>query len=490
MNKYKNLDVDISIKDLLLALLKKVLIMFIAGTLIGGVLGGRKVIQRVKTNDVLDASKKLSDTETDVQYELRVQNINRARTFVDMIANVNLQIEHQRTYITDSIYMQIDAENVYQTTAQITLSLKDNDLQGLDSALFAAYEREVKAGNYLDDYAVQIGSKPDYVKELISFSSSNPNGTVITLDSSLNTIGSMYISVYGPSREFCDEVVDLIIAEVNRVYVDLNSSFAKHTISVVGVQHIAKIDNGIRDGQIGHTGKIDTLQKQIVSYNESLDKVAADLGVDGKEALLEYFEVHEEVVVDGIPTGTSETNVSRLKMLKPGIKIGIIGFAAGAFIVFIFYFLKYVFGQRFTNQAQFFTRFAGVQKIGVMNPTCKRTKFSRFIDKKSEDDSGLSEEKTNRLIGINYSNLTRDTKKILITGSGSEKEASKAIKQLGIKGDYKPDMFSNPDVLEAVSEYDGVVLIEQRNSSLFRDIEREIDLIANSGVSIIGAIVI
>lgn len=490
MSTYKHDSVEISIKDLFLTLMKKFLVMFIVGALIGGILGGVKIIQRVKTNDVLDAGKKLSDSETDVQYELRVQNINRARTFVDMVSNLNLQINHQRAYISDSIYMQIDAENVYQTTAQITLSLSNNDVHGLDSILFAAYEREVKAGNYLDEYSAQIGTKPDYVKDLISFSSSNPNSSLIVTDADYNTIGSMYISVYGPSRDFCDTVVNLIIEKVNSIYEDLNSTVATHTIAVVGIQQIVKVDNAIRDGQINQTGKIDTLQKQIVSYNESLDKVASDLGVSGKEALLEYFEVHEEVVVDGIPTNTSEINVSRWTMIKPGIKHGIIGFAIGVFLVAVAYTLKYIFCGKFDTQSQFFTRFSGIRTIGIMKPLEKRSRYAAFIDKKTEDDSGLSSENTNKLIKINYDNLTRNYKKVLITGTGSEKDARKALSSLGVSGDYKPNMFSDPDVLRSVSEYDGVVLIEQRNSSAYRDVEHEIDLISNSGVSIIGAIIL
>ena len=490
MSTYKNEEISINFKDLFFTLLKKIFVMLIVGALIGGVLGGKKVIQRVKTNDVLDASMKLNESETSVQYELRVQNINRARVYVDMIANVNRQIDHQRTYISDSLYMQIDAENTFQTTAQITLTLKNNDFSGLDAALFGAYEREIKAGDYLDEYAKDINTKPDYIKELISFSSSNPNNPIVSIDSDLNTIGSMYINVYGPSEKFCDDVLNLIINEVNSVYGELNSSVAQHEISVVGIQHICKIDNGIRDSQINQIGKIDTLQKQIASYNDSLDKVAAELGVDSKEDLLEYFEVHEEVEVNGIPTTTSEKNVSRWSMIKPGIKLGILGFAGGVFIVVLFYCIKYLFGKRFTNQAQFFNKFSGIRKIGVMKPVGKRTKYAKFIDRLSEDDLGLSTDNTNKLIGINMENLAGDLKRVLITGTGNEEVAKKAIKSLSIKADYKPDMFKNPDVLRSVSDYEGIVLLEERNSSKYKNIDREIELIANSGVPIIGAIII
>ena len=489
MNPNDN-EAEIIIKDLILFVIKHLGIMILAGLLIGGGLGANKIIQRVKTNDVLDASTKLNDSETDIQYELRVQNIERARFLVDMISNINDQIENERNYIADSIYMQIDAEDVYQSTAQITLTLEKNDTNGIDDALFSAYEREVKAGSFLEVYAKKIGKKADYVRELVSFSSSPAANTIISVDSDVSRVGSMYISVIGPSRDFCDEVMELVINEVKKVYGDLNDSVAPHSLYVVGIQQIQKTDNNIRDGQISQTGKIDTLQKQIVAYNESLDKIAYDLDLTDKEEILEYFETHKEVSVDGIPTETSERNVSRWKMIKPGIKWAAVGFAGGVFVGAVIAALCYIFGKKIYTQAQFFGVFTSIRKIGVLTPSGKRSKFVRMLDKKSEDDTSMTEENNRKLISANYHNLTREYGKVLVTGTGDIKAMDEAVKVLGLKGDYKPDIFSNPDILSTISDYDAVVLMEQRKVSVIKTVTNEISLINNSGTPIIGAIII
>ena len=488
----RNNEPEINIKDLILVVMKKLGIMIIAGAILGGALFSYKVIKRVKTNDVLDATVKLSESETDVQYELRVQNINRARVYVEMISNLNKQIDHQRTYIAESLYMQIDAENVYQSTAQITLTLENDDTNGVDAALFGAYDRDVKAGNYLDEYAKQIGTKPDYIKELITFTSSAAVNTIISTDTDVNRVGSMYISVFGPSREFCDDVMDLVINEINSVYGDLNGSVAKHSIALVGVQQFQKIDNTIRDGQISHTNTINTLQNQIASYNDQLDKVAKELGVSSKEEILSYFETHEEVKVDAenLPSGTSERYISRWSMIKPGIKYGTVGFVGGAFLVAAYIVLNYIFSRRIKSQAQFFGLFTTVKKIGVMKPVGKRSKYISFIEVKSEDDSKLSPENVKKLISANYANLTKDYGKVLITGTADKKVMEEAYKSLKLKGDFRPDMFNNPEVLASVPEYDGIVLLEQRKVSLIKNVENEINLISNGGTPIIGAIII
>ena len=293
----------------------------------------------------------------------------------------------------------------------------------------------------MDEYAAQIGTKPDYIKELISFNTSPASDSYISVNSTPNKIGSFFITVTGPTREFADEVMDIIINRVNEVYVDVNSSVAPHTISLVGVQQFVKMDNGIRDTQLGHTSRIQSLLTNINSYNESLDSLAKDLGLSGKGLILAYFKNHEFVEVDGIPTEVSERELSRKNNIKPNLQYIGIGLAAGALAVAFVVILVYIFGRKVSTQAQFFGVFASIRKIGVMKPIYKRSKYTAFIDVKAEDDSKQSKENINKLISANYSNLTKDCNKVLITGTGDKKAMEEAVKALGIKGDFKPDVF-------------------------------------------------
>ena len=79
---------------------------------------------------------------------------------------------------------------------------------------------------------------------------------------------------------------------------------------------------------------------------------------------------------------------------------------------------------------------------------------------------------------------------MLITGTGDTKVMGEAVKVLGLKGDFKPNIFNDPDVLKTVPEYDGIVLVEQRKVSLIKNVANEIELISNGGTEIIGAIII
>ena len=159
-------------------------------------------------------------------------------------------------------------------------------------------------------------------------------------------------------------------------------------------------------------------------------------------------------------------------------------------MIAVFVVIGYIFGKKILTQAQFFGLFTRIKRIGVMKPIGKRSKFIKCIDVKTEDDTKTSVENCNGLISANYSNLTKNLNKVLITGTGDAKAMREAVKALGLKGDFKPDIFNNPDVLKDASDYDGIVLIEQRKVSLKPVVENEIALLFNAGTEIIGAIII
>ncbi len=485
-----NTESEINFKDIVLYVLNNILIIIIVGAIVGCALGFSNYTEIKKTNDVLDITKKLNASETDLQYETRVLNVNRARTYAKMITNVNKQIDYQREYIADSIFMQIDSENFYQYTAQLSLVLDDSNYIGMDKTLFSAYEREVGFSDYLQEYADKNGVKPEYIKELISINCYSPDNSVINLSNNeFDKIGSIFISVYGPSSEFCDEVMNLVLAKFDAVHSELNRTVFQHKLSVVGVQRTLKSDNSIRDAQISYTSRIDSLQAQIVNYLNGIDNIAKELGLSGKEVIIKYFATHEEVIVDGVPTVYSEQVINGHKDFKALSGQFGIGFGIGAGAIIVLLVICYLCSRNIKTQAQFFGIFPNITKIGVMKPSVKNG-YSKLINKCSEDDSKLSTDNINKLISTNCNNITKNYQKVLITGIGDKSAMEKAVKALNIKGDFKPDMFNNPEVLDLVPNYDCVVLLEQRKKSLYRDIKNEIRLISNAGTKIVGAILI
>ncbi len=485
-------DSMLSLKDLLYALLRNLGIILIVAVLLGGALFAYKITRTggsATGSNVLNISAQ-NEGESDVEYQLRKQKVGRAKDLANTITKINSQIDHQRRYLSDSVYMQIDAENVYETKVQYVITLKDNATAGVDRALVNAYQNAISSGTYLDDYAKEHDLKSDYIKEVISFESAVSDSTIFSTENGVSKAASFTAKIIGTSNEFTGDIAALIEEKVSASFPQLKTNIADHKITLVAVQDNIKVDAGIRDNQANQTTRIETLQKQIIGFNDALDQIAKDLGVSGKEEILEYFASEDLYGEAGVPAADNAENVSFWGTVKPGLKYGVIGFVAGFAVVAVILVLAYVFGKKITTQAQFFGKFKSVKKIGVMKPTGKRCKYTEFIDVRSEDDSVMSAENNTKLIANNYSNITKGLNKVLITGTGEKKAMEETVKKLGIKGDFKPDLFSDPDILKVIPDYDGVVLLEQRKVSLSKNIANEIDLINNAGTKIIGAIII
>ena len=206
--------------------------------------------------------------------------------------------------------------------------------------------------------------------------------------------------------------------------------------------------------------------------------------------ILEYFAHHGRDEAEA-GNGTDAEVASGFKsMIKPAAKLGILGFAAGMVLAVIILVLKYIFASKITTQGQFFSEFTDIRRIGVLKPSGKRSALAKFVDLKTDDDCKMTPENNKKLIAANYDNLTRDCKKVLITGTGDAKLIKETVKALGIKGDVRPDIFGDPDVLKSVPDYDAVVIMEQRNVSVFKDVANEISLLSNGQAEIAGAIII
>ena len=211
-------DSMLSLKDLLYSVLRNLGIILIVAIVLGGALFAYKITRKTNgvisySNNVLDTSVQY-DNESDVEYQLRVQKVGRAKDLANTITRVNSQIDHQRRYVTDSVYMQIDAENVYETKVQYVVSMDDNAVAGVDRALVNAYQNAVFSGDYLDDYAKEHNIKPDYIKEVISFESAVTDSSIVTTEAGASKAASFTVKIIGPTNEFTADIADLIQARI------------------------------------------------------------------------------------------------------------------------------------------------------------------------------------------------------------------------------------------------------------------------------------
>ena len=474
----------LDIKDLIYVMLKKAGIIFLFGLIFAFLLGGYKFYSTAKVNQsintsndspILNTSEKLSG-ESDSKYSERVLNVNHANDLINSINTLNNQIENNRKYVTNSVFMKIDPENEAFTTVNLVISFDKNVSNGADLAIVSTYRQYIISGEYLTSVSDELDIKQGYISELINANYETSTNAFGTDDAS--NVALVSVTVIGPSIEFTEKIMDSVLENVDAKCAELNKSVISHTVTVAGRQSSIKVDTATRDRQVTTTYRFESLQQQINNYDTALDTVAAKIGVD-KSNLYSHF-------ANGL-TGASQTASSPV---RPAIKYAVVGFAFGFVIILAIITINYIYSRKFSTQTVFFTRFNSVNKIGVVKPQGKRGKYAIFIDRKSGDDNCMSVENSNMLLSANIKNLTADMKKVLFTGTAETSKIEKLVKDLGLKFDVKASVFEDPKCLESVSEYDGIIIVEQRKYSDCSLIAEEIKLIDNANTKLIGAIIL
>ena len=471
MNDVTTQTVDIDLKDLLCYILKHIIVIVVIAIVFACAGAGYSFYKQsnaAPASNVLNTSVKLPG-ESDEAYNNRIANVERANDIKENISVLTEQVAIQNDYINNSVYMQIDPLNVAITKAQVVISCGNDNVGGLET-LYNAYMEDITRGEYIEEVADSLNCSVGAAQELITvdFESSD-----LTNTDSPSQMGIMNIRVIGVNVEDSDLIMDAIIAEVELKSAEFNTSIVSHMVTVVGRQNSVGYDAIVRQKQLDSVTVLNNIQSQINNLNNNLDNIAKMLG------LADRMSFYEPV------NNASTSGISVTSLLKYGIVGLFLGFVLSAGI----YYVKYLFGQTIESQAQFFNMFR-IANVGICKPTKNRNKLTALLDRWSNDDNSLDESGSNALISANYSNLTAGMKKILVTGTIESDAVIQRLNSLKLTGDVKLDIFSNPDVLKSVSEYDGIVFVEQRGISSRKQIKEQIRLINNSGVKIVGAIIL
>lgn len=479
MNYRESSSIVFNIKDMFLFILRKMPIVMLAGAIVAILLGGydflkdlNEPLNNTPVVNVLDIDTRI-EGESEIEYDKRVQLVNRAQTIMANIAVMNDQSDKLLNYISASLLMQLDPMNVSVSEAQLIIELDSGENAGLDDALMDAYTNVVTNGDYLLQISENCGYSYGSLQELASAWNTKYNSDVIIADETV-PVRVMTIRVLGDTTEFTEAMLDGAINEIFAKQNDYASSIAKHTILEINRQSYVSFMSSIRDAQLKLMSEYQTLQSQIDSSNRSLDDIAKQLGLTDRN---DFYSDASSVSIVSTPN-------------KPSLKHIAIWFLIGLCIGVALYMYIYLFGRKVITQAQFYCLFPECKHIGVLKPLKRRNKLLVAIERLSGDDTKLASDKVNALVAANLKNMTNGMSKILITGTIDEGTAKQIVNELNLICDIKTNIFSNPEILSSVSDYDGVVILEQRGVSEKKIVRKELELLSNGTKSIVGAIVI
>lgn len=180
------------------------------------------------------------------------------------------------------------------------------------------------------------------------------------------------------------------------------------------------------------------------------------------------------------------------------VKYCSVGFVGGLFALAFCYGFTYVLSDRMHGERELWDRY-GYYILGTF-PHQRRGKplsgLDHILEKKEGITGELTWEETCRIVAVNITNLAKDGGVFLVTGTVDMETLQKFTKLILPQLQEKVALMTGADMnitagtLEALAECDGVILVEERNKSLWTKIRKECECIEKLEKKVVGYVVV
>lgn len=397
------------------------------------------------------------------------------------------QMMKMRDYVDESVLMNIDpyeehmlSMNFYVNNGYIINYTRDNTKDNTQ-ALVNAYTTYVNSGTVAQKVAEELKLESDvkYVDELIS-AGSNEDGFTIRF-------------LYADDSIF-EQAAAVIEDDILNQQPELAAKIGEHSVSLVSSETSIQAD---QDTATVQTNVMTALN----SYRTQYNALTANMS-DQQKA-----EIEKELRLSD--TGKEENESSIVEDLKepehPSFskKYPMLGILAGLFLACVWIALKQIFSNQLLNIDEL-TDYFDLKQVGVLHSHQGKQRKNRFDqwlrklryrnEKEMDDTTRLGIVCGNLELMCKRENITR----ICLTGSEMEKirktEESalqtilERLSGAGIQVLPVDNICYDMTSMRTVSEVGAVVLMEQSHESIFQEIDKELMLLNQNEINVVGAI--
>lgn len=451
---------EIDLKDLMFAVLRKwrpmILAAFALAILLGGYKCGNELLHQKDEAFVLD----LKD-----QYASDLKKYEQSKKGYERdIENFTSSIAYQEKYKENSILLKTDPYNKGMATIDVFVKMSAPSQESglivttLDFAdsVVKAYASAIQQGAFLAGLANQKGIDLIYLKELIK----------VTVDYDSNMFN---VTVTCADEKEAEEILDKIIDNVESLQPEVQDRLGQHNISLLNQNAGVVTDQSLVDYQ-------QLKVKNLADTNKNLE--------DAENAL-------KDLVEPGKPA-----SLSKISILKVGIKYGVLGLLAGAFLFALVVCVAFVLNGKLKSDNDLKDRF-GLKLLGAFAQKRTKRSLSRVDDwlDRLEGRENISDDLAYEMIAANINNLVDKGSSVFLTGAVKEDTLQDLVMKLKetlpeFKLGFGADMTREVSTLREISEYDTIILVESRAESRLRKIEKEVDTIINMKKNVIGYIIL
>ena len=426
---------QVSLSKLMRCALMRWKVILLAGIILGGLLGSYKILSIHSKKDQM-----IKEYDT---YKNKLETYNNSiEQYKATISNLQKSVDEKMAYINESPKMNLSFASCPSAFAELSIEGKGEtalSAVAINSIMNAIYD-EVYYGDSVTEVAQNHEISPEYLRELVSVKLT-PTGSVVR------------ITVHGDDTEQAKMFLDELLNKILNEKVKGLSNLGDFTINI------------INDGAANvFDAEIQTYQTQ---QKEALSKLQTQL----------YNAQNQS---NGLTKPTAVDKYSKKYMLINGIKLGIVGLAAGILLALAAVIVMII------------------QKGVVLSPEEVDGEFglktlADFTDKETDEAAKLDF----MMARIENCMSGKESGEIGIVGSVSaemiEKLAAKlnrkaAAAKDSLKFTAVPAFNKDAQAFRKLKELSGVILAEQIGKSDYIAIRKEVALIAESGRDLVGTV--
>lgn len=450
---------EIDLKDLMFALFRKWRLVVLFAFIFAVLLGGNKCVKELmhQHDEEFVAELKEQYKTDQMKYE------QSKKTYERDIESFNASLTNQEEYKEKSILLKADPYN--KGTASVDVFVKMSEapesagitVTPVDFAdsVVKAYASAIQQGGFLEEISREMGVDLIYTKELVT----------VTTDYDSNMLN---VSVTYTDKEGAGKILDVILKNLRSMYPDIQEHLGQHNLSIMNQ------DIGVITDQT-----LAEYQKQKVE-----DLAATNKNLEDTEKALKELEEPAKPVV-----------LSKMSIVKEGVKYGILGCFVGAFLVAFCVCFVFVMNGNINTDEDLRNRF-GLKHLGGFAQTRVKKAFSRvdmWLDR-LEGREVVSDNSVVDIISANIIGMLNKGESVFLTGMVEETRladlAEKIQQRLSeLKLGFGTDILRNAVSLQNLQKYNTVILVESRRQTKIREIEKEIEIVRNMKKEVLGYIV-
>lgn len=414
---------------------KKVMVVWILITILFVGLGYMKAYPEKLTGSVSDDVK-----EYNAALEKYDETIDEIQQNIDLCQK---QVEQQKKYCDESIYMQLDPSNVQKAVAQYVIetpNMNDSDEQSYIANAFLTYITDSGISN---EIANDLGLSSEYLNELISCQVSGNILKVTVVHSDMEQAKKI--------REKLEEKID----EYHKV---LTTTIGEFSISLVNTSEAVVADISIQDRQNANLNNLRGYRSLLTDHKTKL--------VSQKNSKKSYIEQYK-------PSDVITTSPKKLM-----IEYGGLGIIAGIVLPFVVYALWYTMSGRVKGKEELLA--ADVNVLATYN---EKKGYEPSIARTAIDLKLLAEK--------------NDKAKLWMKCLGSSKNISKVTDELkediskqGLTMEILEDGKETIDQLQDIVKNGNIILVAEAGTTNYTQVEEQLQFCERFNVSVWGCIVI